>query len=328
MTAFGSGTRRSGSSPRATTATRIVTLANQPSVTSRAARTGTYSSERAGWQAASTRAASTACSADEVLVLETLGYHVDGIVSGAAVFHIGWVGAATSGLAELPMLSKAMSSAREHATDRMRDHASRLGATGVVGVKLSIEAFAERRHLARVIAVGTAVSGRRPAELAGATVPPPFLAAMSAQELAMLARVGYTAVDLAMGVCVFHIPRQPFKALANLRKSKELARYTSALYAAREIAMRRVQDDALRAEAGGVVGVSVKQSSHVWGSRTIEFFAMGTAVRTLGRGRRPQADPTPPRAQEPRTKLALDMRDDQTVTDPAALQGRRTLSVR
>jgi uncharacterized protein YbjQ (UPF0145 family) len=45
--------------------------------------------------------------------------------------------------------------------------------------------------------------------------------------------------------------------------------------------MERMQDEALKLQAEGIVGVQIQEKSHVWGSHTIEFFAMGTAVRKL-----------------------------------------------
>ena len=55
--------------------------------------------------------------------------------------------------------------------------------------------------------------------------------------------------------------------------------FTQALYEARELAMERMQDEAKKVGAEGIVGVQIQEKSHIWGSHTIEFFAMGTAVR-------------------------------------------------
>ncbi|MDE3139399.1 MAG: heavy metal-binding domain-containing protein, partial [Acidobacteriota bacterium] len=47
---------------------------------------------------------------------------------------------------------------------------------------------------------------------------------------------------------------------------------------ARELAMTRMQDEANRLGATGIVGVRLEEKSHQWGSHTIEFLALGTAV--------------------------------------------------
>ena len=58
----------------------------------------------------------------------------------------------------------------------------------------------------------------------------------------------------------------------------ELPNFTQALYEARELAMTRMQDEATRLDASGIVGVRLEEKSHQWGSHTIEFLSLGTAV--------------------------------------------------
>jgi uncharacterized protein YbjQ (UPF0145 family) len=42
--------------------------------------------------------------------------------------------------------------------------------------------------------------------------------------------------------------------------------------------MGRMQAEAEAIEAGGLVGVRLKEASHGWGSHVIEFFAIATGV--------------------------------------------------
>ena len=58
----------------------------------------------------------------------------------------------------------------------------------------------------------------------------------------------------------------------------ELPNFTQALYEARELAMTRMQDEANQLGASGIVGVRLEEKSHQWGSHTIEFLSLGTAV--------------------------------------------------
>ncbi len=252
---------------------------------------------------------STMLSADELLLVESAGYQARGAVVGAAVFHVGLVGARMANV-ELVPLSQALLAAREQAVARLREQASQLGATGVLGVQLEIKAFEDKRHLARVVAVGTAVTRSAPA--AGATVATePFVAGMSGQELSVLVSGGYEPVDVVMGVCVYHIARQrPRAVLRNLTATEELGPTTAALYEARELAMRRLQEEALACGGEGVVGVTISENSHVWGRKAIEFFCTGTAVRRSNDRR----------LDEPGT--ALFVRDRRVATDPASLHGR------
>ena len=42
--------------------------------------------------------------------------------------------------------------------------------------------------------------------------------------------------------------------------------------------MERMQSEAQELSAEGIVGVDLQEKNHGWGSHTIEFFALGTAV--------------------------------------------------
>ena len=57
-----------------------------------------------------------------------------------------------------------------------------------------------------------------------------------------------------------------------------MANYTQALYDARELALSRMQAEAEREGAIGIVGTQVKENSHGWDSHVIEYFAVGTGV--------------------------------------------------
>jgi uncharacterized protein YbjQ (UPF0145 family) len=63
-----------------------------------------------------------------------------------------------------------------------------------------------------------------------------------------------------------------------LNTNLEMGNFTQSLYEARELAMGRMQAEALHLKAEGVVGVNLVQRSHGWESHVIEFFAVGTAV--------------------------------------------------
>jgi uncharacterized protein YbjQ (UPF0145 family) len=65
-------------------------------------------------------------------------------------------------------------------------------------------------------------------------------------------------------------------------RNAELPNFTQALYEARELAMTRMQDEANELDASGIVGVRLEEKSHQWGSHTIEFLSLGTAVTRTG----------------------------------------------
>ena len=57
-----------------------------------------------------------------------------------------------------------------------------------------------------------------------------------------------------------------------------MGNFTQALYEARELAMERMQHEAMALGAEGIVGVNVREQSHGWESHIIEYYSVGTAV--------------------------------------------------
>jgi uncharacterized protein YbjQ (UPF0145 family) len=174
-----------------------------------------------------------------------------------------------------------MYAARELAMSRMEEEADVLGADGIVGVRLDVGFYEWGRGTAEFLALGTAVS----AEDGGNWKTPagkPFTSDLSGQDFWTLLQAGHAPLGLVMGTCVYHVAHQGmFKAMGNIGQNKEMPNFTQALYEARELAMERMQDEAKKVGAEGIVGVQIQEKSHIWGSHTIEFFAMGTAVRKL-----------------------------------------------
>ena len=218
-------------------------------------------------------------SVSEFLLLEELGYEPIGLVMGTSVYHLGFQYARWKDSLELTVLTQAMYSARHLAMGRMTEEARYLGADGVVGMRLDIggQHLGLESSLSEFIAVGTAVrmpKGERPA--AGQ----PFTSDLSGQDLYRLHRAGYRPVGLMMGSCVYHIAHQGFmQSLRTLGQNTEMANYTQGLYHARELAMGRMQAEARRGGATGIVGVTVSESSRNWDNHVFEFLAVGTGVR-------------------------------------------------
>jgi uncharacterized protein YbjQ (UPF0145 family) len=161
---------------------------------------------------------------------------------------------------------------------RMEEEADQLGADGVVGVRLNIGRYDWGENMAEFIAIGTAVK-HRGGELHRAPSGRPFTSDLSGQEFWALLQTGHRPVGMVMGSCVFHVAHQSWRqSLGNAGRNTELPNFTQALYDARELAMERMQTEALEAKAEGIVGVDIHEQSHGWGSHVIEFFAVGTAI--------------------------------------------------
>ncbi len=138
-----------------------------------------------------------------------------------------------------------------------------------------------------------------------------FTSDLSGRDFALLDRAGYLPVGMVMGVCVYHVARRQFGDwLKTQNTNVELNLITEALYDSRELAMARMQGEAQRLGADGIVGVQIHEETHVWGSHIIEFLAIGTAVRLVADEHR-----------NLRPDLVVPL-DDLTVdTDPRKLHG-------
>jgi uncharacterized protein YbjQ (UPF0145 family) len=217
-------------------------------------------------------------SVNEFLLVKEAGFEPLGLVVGSSIYHIGIQMAGWKKSQEMTVLSEAMYSARQLAMTRMEEEADQLGADGVVGVRLDIGRYEWGQDMAEFIAIGTAVKHREGA-LHRAPNGRPFTSDLSGQDFWTLLRTGHRPVGMVMGSCVYHVAhRGMLQSLAQTGRNVELSNFTQALYDARELAMERMQTEAAAIGAEGIVGVQLQETSHGWGSHTIEFFAIGTAI--------------------------------------------------
>jgi uncharacterized protein YbjQ (UPF0145 family) len=223
---------------------------------------------------------------NEFFLVTEAGFDPVGLVVGSSIFHIGFQITGPTTSRELDVLSQAMYSARHLAMTRMEEEADQLGADGIVGVRLDIGRYEWGANMAEFIAIGTAVKHRE-GVLHRAPNGRPFQSDLSGQEFWTLLRTGHRPVGMVMGSCVYHVGRRgPLRTIAQTGRNVELPNFTQALYDARELAMQRMQTEAQELQAEGIVGVSLSEKSHGWGSHVIEFFALGTAiVPTDGHGK-------------------------------------------
>ena len=220
-------------------------------------------------------------SVNEFLLVKEAGFRPRGLVVGSSIFHIGFAAKGWKTSQEVTTLTQAMYAARELAMQRMEAEAEVLGADGIVGVRLDVGLYEWGQGTAEFLAIGTAVSSERGGNwrtIAGK----PFTSDLSGQDFWTLLQSGHAPLGLVLGTCVYHVAHQGMlQALGNVGQNKEMTNFTQALYEARELAMERMQDEAKKLQAEGIVGVTIEEKSHVWGAHTIEFFAAGTAVRKL-----------------------------------------------
>jgi uncharacterized protein YbjQ (UPF0145 family) len=240
-------------------------------------------------------------SASEFLLTSAAGFRPNGLVFGCSVFHAGTRPRRPTRSSEVDSLSQALYTARQDAIRRMEDEADALGASGVVGVRLTISTSDWSRKSVDFIAVGTAVTatdGAGSGDDWRTKDGTPFTSDLSGQGFWTLTRAGYRPLGFVMGVCVYHVGRRrSLTALGQTGRSTELVTQTQALYTARELAMTRMQEEGARLGAAGVIGSRITESSQVWRHRFIEFLAIGTAIAPRASGGK---------SPEPRAAVSVD----------------------
>ena len=122
----------------------------------------------------------------------------------------------------------------------------------------------------------TAASARL-ASTAGAAPGAVFTSDLSVSEYVLLNEAGFEPLGFVVGSSIYHIGIQ----VGRWNQNQELTVLTQAMYSARELAMSRMQAEAEQLGADGVVGVTLRAQSYVWGQGVLEFVATGTAVRAL-----------------------------------------------
>jgi uncharacterized protein YbjQ (UPF0145 family) len=220
-------------------------------------------------------------SVNEFALLHEAGFAPLGLVMGSSIYHVGYQFQVWNQSQELQVLTQAMYTAREYAIARMEAEADALGADGIVGVRLDYKTYSWGEDLIEFLAVGTAVRSSRGGSWR-TQAGKPFTSDLSGQEMWTLVKTGHAPVSFVLGTCVYHVAHQSFRqAWKTVGQNTEMPNFTQATYDAREIAMSRMQAEAERDGASGIVGVRVIENNHVWGAHAIEFLALGTSIRPL-----------------------------------------------
>jgi uncharacterized protein YbjQ (UPF0145 family) len=228
---------------------------------------------------------------NEYVLLHQAGFQPLGLVMGTSMYQIGYQRAGWTANMELEVLTQAMYSARELAMTRMEEEADMVGADGIVGVRLEVIRHAWGSSMAEFMAVGTAVKALKPGDWR-APSGRPFTSDLSCQDFWTLLRAGHRPLALVMGTCVYHVAHRGIgQWFKQAFRNTEMTNFTQALYEARELALDRMQEEALSAESDGIVGVTIEERTYGWDSHVIEYFAIGTGIRE-GVGDSP-AEPIP-----------------------------------
>ncbi|MFC6705488.1 heavy metal-binding domain-containing protein [Flexivirga alba] len=218
-------------------------------------------------------------SVSEFLLVHKLGFEALGYVMGTSIYHVGFQPQRWGQSMELEVLSAAMYHARSLAIERMRSEAHALNADGIVGVKLQIQRYAWQQGELEFIAQGTAIRARQPNSSYKLQDGGPFTSDLSGQDFYTLVRAGHFPRAFVFGACVYHVAHQGIRQSMKMAgRNMEMPQFTEAAYTARELAMTRMENEANRFGADGIVGVRTDVSAHIWGEHASEFLAIGTGV--------------------------------------------------
>ena len=187
------------------------------------------------------------------MLLGEAGFEPLGFVVGSSIYHIGIQVARWGQNQELQVLTQAMYNARELAMSRMQAEAEHLGADGIVGVPLRMQAYVWGQDVLEFLATGTAVKaiGSSPARIARPTAgrsPPTSRRRTSSACCAG----GAVPVSFVLGTCVYHIAHQSvMQSLRQAGQNQEMPQFTQGIYEARELALARMQAEANAGAGGG-----------------------------------------------------------------------------
>lgn len=230
-------------------------------------------------------------SVNEFVLVHKLGFEPLGYVMGTSIYHVGIQVSRWGQSMELETLSAAMYHARSLAIERMRTEAHALGADGVVGVRLQIQRYAWQEGELEFVAQGTAVRATTPNPAYKLRDGGPFTSDLSGQDFYTLVQAGHFPRAFVFGACVYHVAHQGIRqTMKMMGQNMEMPQFTEAAYTARELAMTRMEGEANRFGADGIVGVTTVVESHIWGEHATEFLAIGTGVTTSPEIKMP--DPT------------------------------------
>lgn len=107
---------------------------------------------------------------------------------------------------------------------------------------------------------------------------------LSVTEMALVHDAGFDPLGQVMGASIYHVGWQwTSQGWRNYNVSFELEVLSAAFSNARQLALGRLVQEAQLLGAHGVVGVRLQRRSTDWSMGSVEFQAIGTAIRERGR---------------------------------------------
>jgi uncharacterized protein YbjQ (UPF0145 family) len=242
---------------------------------------------------------STAGSPADLAAIAMIGFEPLGAIQGSSIHHVGLLGPFDAMSTEVSGLTRSLYTARRYALARLVRAAEVLGASGVIGVVMESRPRAFGAELLEVVAAGTAVRSSvqaqarvradpvgdatitsvLPAATADDESPAVWTTTLDATAVAEAVRNGLAPVSVVFGTCVHHLSSRPVPETE--WPGQEVPGWTQAVADAREVALARMQAEAQRDGADGVVALRRAELDHGWGGQAIEYLATASAVRRI-----------------------------------------------
>jgi uncharacterized protein YbjQ (UPF0145 family) len=222
-------------------------------------------------------------------------------VMGSSIYQVGyqntpWQSTMGGGyMFEMQALSEGWNEVRERALHRLALEAGHVGADAVIGVDLQTGAHDWAENSIEYVVIGTAVRhSKRPAGEDNG----PVLTELSVADYAKLLSAGVEPLGIVAWSSVFFVGASyATQSLGGMTQSlggmsftqnQELPEFTQGIYSAREIAVGRVTEQAIKLDASGVIGVRIAHGirkvslgggAYAREGLMVTFHVIGTAIR-------------------------------------------------
>ena len=179
-------------------------------------------------------------SVSEYVLLGEAGFEPLGFVIGSSIYHIGIQVGKWSQNQELQVLTQAMYNARELAMARMQAEAEHLGADGIVGVQLRMQAYVWGQDVLEFLATGTAVKAI--GSSAGSASRLPTVAPSPPISRPRISSASWPAGQSRSRSCsepasTTSPTSRLLQALRQTGQNQEMVKFTQGIYEARELAL-------------------------------------------------------------------------------------------
>lgn len=209
-------------------------------------------------------------SAKEYAIAQASGLTPIAQIMGSSVVQHGWQNypwaSYGGGISEMPAFAMPWNLSRERSFDRLRQEAQFAGADAVIGIELTAKAFLGEPGNVEYAVFGTAVRETTlSSRTAGQRAPgQPRMCALSAQDVDKLRRIGAETVGVighTSVVCVA-LSGRANQMMSTWWGNQELTELTEGVYAARQLAMRNVRQQAHEADANDIVISTLTHQIH------------------------------------------------------------------